>query len=217
MLVAATETTASTLEWVMSELVQHPRVMRATQLEIREALRGKKSIDDDVAELHQLKLVIKETLRLHPPLPLLLPRTCGDDVELLGFRVPRGSRGHGQRVGHRQRPRALERSLQLLAGEIRGKRGGFQRRELGILPFWCWEKDMSGDDICPGRNGALPRCSSLPLQLGNPRGKGARHGGGVRWIIEEEERPLLDGHSLLAIGETERSAVILGLSKLDFL
>lgn len=92
MLVAATETTSNTLVWVMAELIRHPKIMNKVQLEIREAVGGKMTMEEtDLDDFHYLKRVIKETLRLHPPLPLLLPRTCSEDVELSGFTVPGGS------------------------------------------------------------------------------------------------------------------------------
>ncbi|KAK8933721.1 Premnaspirodiene oxygenase [Platanthera zijinensis] len=93
MLVAATETTSNTMCWVMSELMKTPNIMSKTQLEIREVLRGKTRLEDnDIHDLHYLHLVIKETLRMHPPLPLLLPRTCNKATELLGFHIPAKAR-----------------------------------------------------------------------------------------------------------------------------
>ncbi|KAK8937863.1 Premnaspirodiene oxygenase [Platanthera guangdongensis] len=93
MLVAATETTSNTMCWVMSELMKHPNIMSKTQLEIREVLRGKTRLEDnDIHDLHYLHLVIKETLRMHPPLPLLLPRSCSEATELLGFHIPAKAR-----------------------------------------------------------------------------------------------------------------------------
>ncbi|KAI0492757.1 hypothetical protein KFK09_027033 [Dendrobium nobile] len=88
-LVGATETTSGTLDWVMTELIRHPEIMHRAQLQIREALRGKTVIEEsDINKLDYLKMIIKETLRLHPPLPLLIPRICNKETKLLGFTIP---------------------------------------------------------------------------------------------------------------------------------
>ncbi|KAG0469567.1 hypothetical protein HPP92_016267 [Vanilla planifolia] len=89
MLIAATETTSNTMCWVMSELMRNPEAMRDVQLEVRQALEGKKSIEEtEIENLQYLHRVVKETLRVHPPLPLLLPRTSNETTEMLGYTIP---------------------------------------------------------------------------------------------------------------------------------
>ncbi|XP_027079288.1 premnaspirodiene oxygenase-like [Coffea arabica] len=89
MFAAGTETSSSTVEWAMSEMIRKPDVMAKAQREIRQAFKGKQNIDEaDVQGLRYLKLVTKETLRLHPPFPLLLPRECREQCELNGYTIP---------------------------------------------------------------------------------------------------------------------------------
>ncbi|KAJ4783185.1 cytochrome P450 family 71 polypeptide [Rhynchospora pubera] len=90
--IAGTDTPLSTLEWAMSELMRHPTVMAKAQAEVRQAMREKTHIDENTLfELSYLKLVIKETLRLHPPVPLI-PRFCKSTCKLLGYTIPSGTR-----------------------------------------------------------------------------------------------------------------------------
>ncbi|CAI0437466.1 unnamed protein product [Linum tenue] len=89
---AGTETTATSLEWAMSELVKNPRVMQKAQSEVRRAFGPKGNKVDEarlqLQELVYLKMVIRESMRLHPPVAVLLPRTGAEDCEIGGYHIP---------------------------------------------------------------------------------------------------------------------------------
>ncbi|PHU23669.1 Cytochrome P450 71A6 [Capsicum chinense] len=82
---AGTDTTYTALEWIMTELLRHPRAMEKLQNEVRGL--AQEVTEDDLENMHYLKAVIKETLRLHPPIPLLVPRESTKDVKLLGYHI----------------------------------------------------------------------------------------------------------------------------------
>ncbi|XP_027362879.1 cytochrome P450 71D11-like [Abrus precatorius] len=86
---AGGETSATTIDWTMAELVRDPRVMKRAQDEVREVFNKNGRVDETcINEMKYLKLVVKETLRLHPPAPLLLPRECGQACEIHGYDIP---------------------------------------------------------------------------------------------------------------------------------
>ncbi|XP_042012407.1 cytochrome P450 736A117-like [Salvia splendens] len=88
MLAGGTDTTSSTLEWAMTELIRHPTVMMNLQTEVRGIVKDRKIItDEDLGEMQYLKAVIKETLRLHAPAPLL-GRVAREDVTVMGYEIP---------------------------------------------------------------------------------------------------------------------------------
>uniref|UniRef100_A0A453T2M5 Cytochrome P450 71D7 n=1 Tax=Aegilops tauschii subsp. strangulata TaxID=200361 RepID=A0A453T2M5_AEGTS len=90
---AGSETTATTTIWAMPELIRNPRIMAIAQSEVRRVLQGKTKVAEaDIdGRLHYLQMVIKETFRLHPPVPLLIPRLCTEQRKIMGFDVPPGT------------------------------------------------------------------------------------------------------------------------------
>ncbi|XP_019162054.1 PREDICTED: premnaspirodiene oxygenase-like [Ipomoea nil] len=88
-----TETSSTTVVWAMSEMMKHPRVFAKAQAEVREAFKGKEKLEEgDIEQLEYLKLVVKETLRCHPPLPLLVPRECREETIVYGCTIPQKAR-----------------------------------------------------------------------------------------------------------------------------
>ncbi|GAU34048.1 hypothetical protein TSUD_16360 [Trifolium subterraneum] len=86
---AGGDTSASTIVWAVAELVRNPRVLKKAQNEVREIFNMKGIVGENcINELKYLKSVVKETLRLHPPGPLLLPRECGQACEIDGYDIP---------------------------------------------------------------------------------------------------------------------------------
>lgn len=76
----------------MTELLRHPPVMEKLQCEVREVVKQKQDIsDDDLKQMYYLKAVIKESLRYHPPVPLLAPRITSKDVKIKGYDVAAGT------------------------------------------------------------------------------------------------------------------------------
>ncbi|PON94058.1 Cytochrome P450, E-class, group I, partial [Trema orientale] len=86
---AGSETSAAAVDWAMAEMIKNPRVMKRAQEEVREVFSRKGSVDETgISEMTYLNLVTKETLRLHPPVPLLIPRECREKCEINGYEIP---------------------------------------------------------------------------------------------------------------------------------
>jgi len=90
---AGGDTAASTINWAIAEMIRDPRVMKKAQDEVREVFNTKGKIDEIcMDELKYFKSVVKETLRLHPPAPLLLPRECREASEINQYHIPAKSK-----------------------------------------------------------------------------------------------------------------------------
>ncbi|GLT45182.1 hypothetical protein SLA2020_190340 [Shorea laevis] len=91
--VAATDTTSTTVEWAMTEMLQHPEIMRRACEELDEVI-GKQNIVEEshLPRLIYLEAFMKETLRLHPPVPFLVPHRPSKSCCVAGYTIPEGSR-----------------------------------------------------------------------------------------------------------------------------
>ncbi|BFI05062.1 protein MpCYP823A1 [Marchantia polymorpha subsp. ruderalis] len=89
MVLGGTDTTATTLEWCMVEIVRNPLMMQRMQEEV-DALVGKeRGVEEaDVAQLPYLTAFVKEIFRLHTPVPITLPRLNESASSLGGFYIP---------------------------------------------------------------------------------------------------------------------------------
>ncbi|XP_052197945.1 cytochrome P450 84A1 [Diospyros lotus] len=83
-----TETVASAIEWAMAELMRSPEDLKRVQQELRDIVGLNRRVEEsDFEKLTYLKCALKETLRLHPPIPLLLHETA-EESEIAGYYVP---------------------------------------------------------------------------------------------------------------------------------
>jgi cytochrome P450 len=86
---AGSETSAITIIWAMSEMMKNPEVMKKAQAEVREVFNRNGRVDETaINEMKYLKLLVKETLRAHPPSALLLPRESKERCEINGYEIP---------------------------------------------------------------------------------------------------------------------------------
>ncbi|XP_062201025.1 cytochrome P450 78A11 [Phragmites australis] len=153
MIFRGTDTTALLTEWCMAELVRHPAVQARLGAEVDAAVGpGGCPTDVDVARMPYLQAVVKETLRAHPPGPLLSwARLATADVPLSnGMVVPAGTTAmvnmwaitHDAAVWADPEAFAPERFLPSEGGADVDVRGG----DLRLAPFGA------GRRVCPGKN-----------------------------------------------------------------
>ncbi|CAN0884789.1 Cytochrome P450 703A2 [Linum grandiflorum] len=93
MIAAATDTSAVTNEWAMAEVIKHPRVLYKIQQEIDSVVgRDRMVKESDLTQLNYLRCVVRETFRMHPAGPLLIPHESLRATTINGYYIPAKTR-----------------------------------------------------------------------------------------------------------------------------
>nr|XP_010910161.2 premnaspirodiene oxygenase-like [Elaeis guineensis] len=147
---AGTETSSTTLDWAMAELMKNPKVLKRAQAEVRELLCRKTMVtESEISDINYLKLVIKETLRLHPPVPLLVPRESRERVEVLGYEIPEKVRVLVNAWALGRDPQIWDDAEEFKPERFDGSTIDFKGTNFEFVPFGA------GRRICPGISFAL--------------------------------------------------------------
>jgi len=160
MFTAGTDTSSSTLEWAMAELLRNPKTMVKAQAEMDRVL-GQNSVvqESDISGLPYLQAVVKETFRLHPAAPLLVPRKAESDVEVLGFMVPKDTQVLVNVWAIGRDPSVWENPSQFEPERFMGKDIDVKGRDYELTPFG------GGRRICPGLPLAVKTVSLMLASL----------------------------------------------------
>ncbi|XP_077242177.1 cytochrome P450 93A3-like [Tasmannia lanceolata] len=91
--VGGTETTSTTTEWAMSEMLMKPETIKKAQEEL-DSVVGKDNIllESHLPQLPYIEGVAREALRLHPGLALLIPHVPSVPATVAGYHIPKGAR-----------------------------------------------------------------------------------------------------------------------------
>ncbi|KAG4990549.1 hypothetical protein JHK87_024006 [Glycine soja] len=90
MLFGGTDSSTGTLEWSLSNLLNHPEVLKKAKEELDTQVGQDRLLNEsDLPKLPYLRKIILETLRLYPPAPILIPHVSSEDITIEGFNVPR--------------------------------------------------------------------------------------------------------------------------------
>nr|WJK44486.1 geraniol-10-hydroxylase 1 [Camptotheca acuminata] len=142
---AGTDTTSSTLEWAMAEILHNPKTLLKAQAELEQTIgRGKAIEESDIAQLPYLKAIVKETMRLHPPLPFLLPRKVEVDVEICGFTIPKDAQVLVNAWAIGRCPSIWENPNLFMPERFLGSQVDVRGHDFELIPFGA------GRRICPG-------------------------------------------------------------------
>jgi len=161
MIVASIDTSATTIEWALSELLRHPKVMKKLQDEIRNEVGNKRMVEEnDLNKLSYLDMVVDEIFRLYPGSPLLLPRECRESITIDGFFIKKKTRVIVNAWAIGRDPNVWSKNAEEFYPErFIDKKMNYQGQELESIPFG------SGRRRCPGINLGLVTVRLVLAQL----------------------------------------------------
>lgn len=150
-ILGATDTTTTSVEWAMSEIFNKPMVLNKIQEELKQVVGLNNNVEEShLSKLTYLNAVFKETLRLHPPAPFLIPRFPSQSAIVGGYTIPKGTTIF-LNVWSMQRDASVwENPLEFLPERFLGVESqgdvkyNFLGKNFNYLPFG------SGRRICPG-------------------------------------------------------------------
>ncbi|XP_058730860.1 cytochrome P450 736A117-like [Vicia villosa] len=145
MFAAGTDTTYTVLEWAMTELLRNQTVMHKLQDEVRTMVGNRTHVsEEDLVKMNYLKAVIKETLRLHVPIPLLVPRRCMEDIKVNGYDIAAGTQVIVNAWAIARDPSSWDEPLEFKPERFMNCSTDFKGLDFELIPFGAGRRG------CPG-------------------------------------------------------------------
>ncbi|CAL5355994.1 unnamed protein product [Camellia sinensis] len=145
MVFGGTETTSNAIEFAMAEMMNKPEVMKKAQEEL-ETVVGKDSIVEEshIKKLPYLQAILKEVLRLHPVLPLMVPYCPSQTCIIGGYTIPKGARVFSNVWAIHRDPSIWENPLEFRPERFLDRKWGYRGADFNYFPFG------SGRRMCAG-------------------------------------------------------------------
>uniref|UniRef100_A0A0D9X3H9 Uncharacterized protein n=1 Tax=Leersia perrieri TaxID=77586 RepID=A0A0D9X3H9_9ORYZ len=156
-----TDTSYIELEYAMAELMRKPQLMAKLQAEVRSVVpRGQEIVtEEQLVNMPYLKAVIKETLRLHLPGPLLVPHLSIADCVIEGYTIPSSTRVFINAWALCRDPSFCENAEEFMPKRFLSDMApDYKGNDFHFLPFG------TGRRICPGLNFAI---ATIEIMLAN--------------------------------------------------
>ncbi|XP_009631573.1 cytochrome P450 71AU50-like [Nicotiana tomentosiformis] len=144
MLIAAMDTSATSVEWILTELLRHTQAMKKLQRELEEVVGMDRMVEEsDLENLKYLDMVVKEGLRLHS-IVLVMHHEAMEDCVVDGFHIQKGSRIMINCYAIQRDPNVWPEPEKFLPERFVGSSVDIRGCHFQLLPF------SSGRRSCPG-------------------------------------------------------------------
>lgn len=174
MLAGGTESSSVTVEWAISELLKKPETFKKATEELDRVIGKDRRVQEkDIPNLPYIKNIVKETMRLHPVVPMLVPRLAREDCKVAGYDIQKETRVLVNVWTIGRDPEIWENPDEFHPERFVGKNIDVKGQDFELLPFG------SGRRMCPGY--------SLGLKVIESSFANLLHG--YNWRLPENMRP----------------------------
>ncbi|CAK9179870.1 unnamed protein product [Ilex paraguariensis] len=145
LLAGGTESSAVTVEWAISELLKKPEIFEKASEELDRVIGNSRWVEEkDIPHLPYIEAIVKETMRIHPVAPLLVPRLAREDCHVAGYDIRQGTRILVNVWTIGRDPELWDEPNEFCPERFIGKDIDVKGQDFELLPFG------SGRRMCPG-------------------------------------------------------------------
>ncbi|KAK9075283.1 hypothetical protein SSX86_003606 [Deinandra increscens subsp. villosa] len=171
--IAGTDTVVTTIEWVMSELLKNKEIMHKVREELQKEFNQNSIMKSDLSKLTYFNACIKETLRLHPVVPVLIPRRALEACEVMNYTIPENSQVWVNVWAISHDPKVWEDPNTFKPERFLGSNLDFTGHDYEFIPFG------GGRRMCPGLPSGVKSLQTILAHLIS----------GYNWALPNDEDP----------------------------
>ncbi|XP_061342921.1 trimethyltridecatetraene synthase-like [Gastrolobium bilobum] len=145
LIAGATESSATTIDWAISELLRKPEIFKSATEELDKVIGRDRWVEEkDIVNLPYIYAIAKEAMRLHPVAPMLVPRLAREDCNVDGYDIPKGTQVIVNFWTIGRDPEIWENPNEFQPERFIGKDIDVKGHDYELLPFGA------GRRMCPG-------------------------------------------------------------------
>lgn len=145
LIAGGTESSAVTVEWAMSEILKKTEVFTKATEELDQVIGRERWVEEkDIPNLPYIEAIVKETMRMHPVAPMLVPRMAREDIQIAGYDIAKGTRVLVNTWTIERDPKLWDKPDEFCPDRFVGKAMDVKGQDFELLPFG------SGRRMCPG-------------------------------------------------------------------
>lgn len=171
--IGGTDTTTSTVGWAIAELLRNKEALFKVQREVKKELKSGKITESQLSGLPYLHACIKETLRLHPTTPFLLPHQAQETCEVMGYTIPKDAEIFVNIWAISRDPKLWDDPLSFKPERFLGSKVDFRGQNFEFTPFGA------GRRMCPGLSLGLRSVELILASLIH----------GFDWVLPNDDDP----------------------------